>query len=268
MIAERTGITTVGDFRPRDIAAGGEGAPLIPFVDYKLFRSSSENRVGLNIGGISNVTYLPAGGSLDDVLAFDTGPGNMILDQLMRDITGGEKEYDEDGKIAASGEVNPNLLDWLMKDEFVNASPPKSTGREDFGRDFAEKVKNRSEKLNLEKRDLIATVTAFTAESIKINCKNHLGKVDKIIAAGGGTKNDTLMKEIEKRFEAEVTTTAEYGIPVEAKEAMGFAILALETYRARPSNVPNATGASKHVPQGKISIINGKDYGKNSTVLN
>ncbi len=253
VIAERTGIKTIADFRTRDLAAGGEGAPLIPYVDYKLFQSHSKNRVALNIGGIANVTYLPAEGTKSDVIAFDTGPGNMILDQLVRNITDGEKDFDENGEMARKGRVSDQLLSWLMGHPFLDKTPPKSTGRKDFGKFFANETEEQGRKMGLEPRDILASATVFTVESIKQGCENHLGKIDELIAAGGGTKNDFLMEELRKRLDFPVRTTKDFGIPPEAKEAIGFAILAYEANRGKSANIPGATGAKKFVPLGKIS---------------
>lgn len=253
IIAERTGVTTVADFRPRDIAAGGQGAPLIPYVDYKLFRSSEKNRVLLNIGGIANLTYLPAGARIDQIIAFDTGPGNMIIDQLIRIITSGKEEYDKNGKLAAQGKVNPKLLSQLMNHPFIKKPPPKSTGRKDFGIEFAENLYHEAGKLNLAEKDLVATVTAFTAQSIFRNSQNYLGPIDELIVSGGGTHNGTLMSMLEERFECEIVTTDRFGIPAQAKEAVGFALLAYQTYRRQVNNVPSATGADHPTILGKIS---------------
>lgn len=257
VIAERTGITTIADFRIRDVAAGGEGAPLIPYVDFKLFQSDSTNRASINLGGIANVTYLPAGGTLDDVLAFDTGPSNMILDQLVRDLTDGEKEFDRGGKMASPGEVHEDLLSWLMDHQFIEKPPPKTTGRKHFGKKFSQKVLRKGRELELEDQDLLATVTAFTAESLKYNVDKHLGPIDELIIAGGGAKNDTLVGELKDRIGLPLKTTGDFGIPAEAKEALGFAILAYETHHGRPSNVPGATGAGRFVQLGKISPAGG-----------
>ena len=253
VIAERTGIKTVADFRTRDVAAGGEGAPLIPFVDYKLFQSNSKNRVALNIGGIANITYLPTGGGKGEVIAFDTGPGNMVLDQLVRDLTDGRMNYDENGAMARRGEVSEQLLSKLMDNPYFDRSPPKSTGRKDFGKAFTNSVKERGRQMGMDTNDIIASVTAFTAESIKYSCDKYLRAVDELIAAGGGTENDTLMEELQNRVNFPVKTTDEFGIPPEAKEAVGFAILAYETNKGRPSNILGATGAKKYVVLGKIS---------------
>ena len=253
VIAERTGITTIADFRVRDVAAGGEGAPLIPYMDFKIFQSESTSRASINLGGIANVTYLPAGGTLEDVIAFDTGPANMILDHLVRDLTNGQKEFDEGGEMAGRGKVKDQLLSWLMDHPFITKKPPKTTGRKHFGKAFSRKVLRKGGKLGLNDEDLLATVTAFTAESLRYNLDEYLGPVEEIIIAGGGAKNDTLVAELEARTNLPIKTTADFGIPPEAKEAIGFAIMAYETYHGRPSNVPGATGARKFVKLGKIS---------------
>jgi anhydro-N-acetylmuramic acid kinase len=222
-------------------------------MDFKIFQSESTSRASINLGGIANVTYLPAGGTLEDVIAFDTGPANMILDHLVRDLTNGEQEFDEGGKTAGAGEVNDQLLSWLMDHPFIAKAPPKTTGRKHFGKDFSRKVLRKGNELELNDEDLLATVTAFTAESLRYNLDEFLGSVEEIIIAGGGAKNDTLLRELEERTNSPIRTTADFGIPPEAKEAIGFAIMAYETYHGRPSNVPGATGARKFVKLGKIS---------------
>jgi len=256
VIAERTGVTTVSDFRVRDVAAGGEGAPLIPYLDWKLFRSPGKGRCMLNLGGIANVTYLPPDGDLEDLLAFDTGPGNMIMDYLVRDITDGEREYDEGGKGAARGEVDRELLDWLLAHPFLEKTPPKSTGRSDFGPHFVERYEEKALAKGLSSEDALATANAFTAQSVYRGCRRWLGQIDELIVSGGGTFNETLMESLEELFQPPVVKSSAYGIPVEAKEALGFAILAYETYRGVPSNVPAATGARHRTMLGKISPYN------------
>ncbi|MBS3765725.1 anhydro-N-acetylmuramic acid kinase, partial [Candidatus Bipolaricaulota bacterium] len=213
LIAEETEVTTIADFRTRDVAAGGGGAPLIPYMDYRLFRSNQENRLALNLGGIANVTYLPKRGTIDDLIAFDTGPGNMVLDQLVRNYTHGEKEYDEDGRWANRGTINEDLLDMLMEHPFTSREPPKSTGRQGFGKEFADEVELAGDKLGLSREDVLATVTGFTAETVKRSCYKYLGEIDRVIASGGGTENSTLMEELRNRLSAKVVTTKEFGIP-------------------------------------------------------
>jgi len=254
VIAARTGITTVGDFRPKDIAAGGEGAPLIPYADYHLFAHHASDRVLLNIGGIANVTHIPAGAALDRVVAFDTGPGNMLIDGLMYRISNGKLAYDRNGELAAGGRIDQPLLERLLEHPFVMKRPPKSTGRKDFGGDFLHEVIAQARVRRLADEDLLATLTVFTVESIAVNCRSFLGAFDELIVSGGGAFNTTIMRGLAERLTGiSVSTTEEHGVPVEAKEAVGFAILAYQTLRQRPNNVPAATGARRPVVLGKIS---------------
>ncbi len=254
VIAERTGITTVGDFRPKDMAAGGEGAPLIPYLDWQLFRSGERHRVLLNLGGIANITYLPAGASLGDVQAFDVGPGNMLIDGAVRALTRRELLYDPEGQLAAQGRVCEGLMQTLLRHPFIRQAPPKTTGREDFGERFLAQVLDEARKRELSLHDILATVTAFTAEAVAINCQTFLGPIDELIVSGGGAHNRTLLRLLsEKLPNVLITTTDAYGIPVEAKEALGFALLAYQALHRRPNNVPRATGAKHPVIMGKIS---------------
>jgi len=254
VIAAQTGITTVGDFRPKDIAVGGEGAPLIPYADYHLFAHHAIDRVLLNIGGIANVTHIPAGAALDRVVAFDTGPGNMLIDGFMHRISNGELSYDRDGELAAGGTIDASILERLLEHPFVMKRPPKSTGREEFGGRFLREVIAQARVRRLTDEDLLATLTAFTVESITVNCRSFLGAFAELIVSGGGALNKTIMRGLAERLAGiRVTTTQEYGLPVEAKEAVGFAILAYQTLRRRPNNVPTATGAGRPVVMGKIS---------------
>ncbi len=253
VIAERTGITTVGEFRIRDVAAGGEGAPLIPYFDYRVLRGPA-NRLALNLGGIANVTYLPAGCALGDVRAFDTGPGNMVLDAVVRRLTNGALRRDEDGRLASAGRVAPSLLERLLRHPFVSAPPPKSAGREEFGEGYCAWLLEQPEARGLSLEDLAATLVAFTAEAVARNCRAFLGPVEEVIASGGGAANPAMLRAVATRFpEARVVTSDAYGIPVTAKEAMGFALLAYETLHRRPSNVPAATGARRPVVLGKVA---------------
>jgi anhydro-N-acetylmuramic acid kinase len=254
VIAQQTGITTVADFRPVDIAAGGQGAPLVPYADYILFSDKRKNRIVQNIGGIANLTWLPASGTINDVLAFDTGPGNMITDRITYLITKGKHNYDVGGKIAASGTVYPSLLKKLMKHKFLQKHPPKSTGREKFGAKFSDHLYKTAAKAKIAPNDILATVTAFTAESITFAYKHFLPKyIDEVILCGGGARNPVLVKMLEKKLKPiKVTITDRYGINADAKEAISFAILAAQTIRGIPNNVPSATGADRPVVLGKI----------------
>ena len=254
VIAERTGVTTVADFRPRDMAAGGQGAPLVPYADYVLFRDPRKGRAVQNIGGIANVTYLPAGCGLGDVLAFDTGPGNMVMDRLTSLATAGRSQYDAGGRLAARGAVNERLLAELMAHPFLRRRPPKSTGREEFGHHFSDAVYKRAGKEGVRPLDILATATAFTARSIALAYRRHLpGGVDEVIVCGGGARNGTLVGMLREELRpALVKFTDDFGINADAKEAVSFAILARETLRGVANNVPLATGAANGVVLGKI----------------
>ena len=254
VIARRTGIITVGDFRPADIAEGGEGAPLIPLVDRILFTDDRLCSIALNIGGIANVTFIPPRGSDLETIAFDTGPGNMIIDNLMRRFTDDERHHDEGGETALSGTVDPALLERMLAHPFLLEEPPKSTGREEFGGEYTDWLMRAGEKLAF--KDLIATAAAFTVETIARAIELHLDPLhpaDRLIVSGGGVKNHAIMKGLTERLpHLEVLPSDRLGIPADAKEAIGFAILANETIRGNPGNLPSATGASKPTVLGKI----------------
>jgi len=251
MIAERLGVPVVSDFRPRDIAAGGTGAPLVPYVDYFLFRHPSRRRAALNIGGIANITYIPAKARPEEVIAFDTGPGNMVVDALASIVTKGRWKFDKNGKIARRGRLNPALLARLLRDDFLQQKPPKSAGREQYGREFVEKLLRT--KLPVE--DLIATATAFTAAAAAQSIERFTGPVDDLIVSGGGAHNPMMMAYLAALLPGtNVTTSAAFGVDIDVKEAIAFAILAYETWRRRPSNMPSATGAKHPVILGKITF--------------
>ncbi len=254
VIAERTGITTVADFRPRDIAAGGEGAPLVPYADYALFSHPHKTRAVQNIGGIANVTYLPAGGALSDVLAFDTGPGNMVIDRIVHHVTGGRARYDAGGRRAARGAIDDRLLGELMRHPYLRRRPPKSTGREIFGTVFSDRVWQRARRRGLAPLDILATVTAFTAHSIADAYRGFLPSMpDEVILCGGGARNTTLARWLQAELlPGRVAPMDEFGLSARAKEAVSFAILAYQTIQGEPNNVPSATGARRPVILGKI----------------
>jgi anhydro-N-acetylmuramic acid kinase len=234
-IAARTGIPVVSDFRPADMAVGGKGAPLVPYLDYFLYGHSNLGRIALNIGGIANVTAIAAAASLDDVLAFDTGPGNMVVDALTEQLFG--KPYDRAGNIAAAGSVIDELVARFLRERFFRHKPPKTAGREEFGREFAQKFRKACRRAKAKDADVIATATAFTVRSIAHALRRFVlrrGDFSELIVSGGGTKNSTLVAWL-------------------AKEAMAFAVLAYETWNRRPSNVPSATGAKRAVVLGKVS---------------
>lgn len=251
IIAHQTGITTVADFRPMDVAAGGQGAPLVPFADFMLFSHKTKNRVLQNIGGIANLTFLPAGGKIGDIIAFDTGPGNMIIDRLVCRATGGKSTFDKGGKIAAGGRINQKILNEMLKHPYFRSQPPKTTGREMFGEIFCEKFCEKS----IAAQDIIATATAFTAVSIADAYKKFLPcKPDEIILCGGGAKNKTLVKMLEQYTQSKILTTDDFGINSDAKEAISFAILAYAAIKGIKNNVPSATGAKTAEILGKIVL--------------
>jgi anhydro-N-acetylmuramic acid kinase len=255
VIAQRTGITTVADFRPRDMAAGGQGAPLVPFADYVLFRDKKRNRAIQNIGGIANVTYLPAGCQLHDIIAFDTGPGNMIIDHIVSLMSNGRKKFDRDGKIAARGTVNGRLLNNMLRHPFFSCHPPKSTGRELFGKEYCDTLYYHATRKKISPEDIAATVTAFTAVSIARSYRQFLPKMpDEIILCGGGAKNNTLIKMLRQETDkVKILISDELGISCDAKEAISFAILAYATIKGIANNVPSATGAEQSLILGKIT---------------
>lgn len=253
IITERTGIDVISNFRERDMAAGGKGAPLVPYLDYMLMRHRGRGRVAVNIGGIANLTAIPPNTSTDRVIAFDTGPGNMVIDQLVTRITQGQQCYDRDGAIAGSGMVDAKLLAKLLRDKYFRAKPPKTAGREQYGTEFVSKLLDTE----LSTEDLIATATALTAESIAASIRNFVQpemRVDEVFVSGGGTHNTTLMAMLRKALGMiPVKDTTEVGLDVDAKEAIAFAVLAYETANLRPSNIPMATGARHPVVLGKVT---------------
>jgi len=234
VIAERTGIETIADFRSSDMAAGGKGAPLVPFLDYQLFCHPELTRIALNIGGIANITVIPANAKPEDVIAFDTGPGNMVMDAVA-------PPFDRDGAKARAGQVNVALLERLLADPYYHRDPPKASGREQYGDEFV----HRS---NID----IATATELTARTIALAIGRYPATRE-VIVSGGGAHNGYLMERLAALVHARVTTSAEFGIGVDTKEAILFAVLAYETFQGRAGNLPSATGARKPMILGKIS---------------
>ncbi len=258
VIAERTGITTISNFRSRDIAAGGEGAPIVPYVDYLLFGRSGLNIVLQNIGGIGNFTYLPASGDLNEVIASDSGPGNLLIDTAISILTEGKQTYDIDGKLAESGKINRKLLSEMMEHPFFERSVPKSTGREEFGRPLVERYLARSREMGLSQKDFLATLTAFTARSIGQTCGEFLVdkglEIDEFIVSGGGSFNPTLMAMLQEKLgEIPCRRYQDLGHNSEAKEAVAMAILAYCTFNRQANNLPGATGARQRVIMGDIT---------------
>ena len=256
VIAARTGITTVYDFRLADLAAGGEGAPLAPYLDYLHFGDGRSLAVQ-NIGGIGNATIIARGKGAEGVFAFDTGPGNMLIDAVTAAVTGGRQGYDADGAIAARGAPSARLLDETMEHPYFARRPPKSTGREEFGTDFALGFQRRGAELGLAGDDLVATATALTARSIADAYRRFVLPqvgLEAIILSGGGARNPTLRRMLaDELAPLPVETFDQYGLPSEAKEAVLFAVLAYETAHGRPSNLPAATGASRPAILGSIA---------------
>lgn len=252
VIAERTGIPVVADFRPADMAAGGQGAPLVPYVDYLLYRDQTLGRVALNIGGIANITAIPPAAAPEQVIAFDTGPGNMVIDALVSQFSRGTMGYDRDGRMAAAGAVNEGLLNELMDSVYLRQQPPKSAGREQFGVEFAAKLIEHG----LAPPDLVATATAFTAHSIADAIRRFVSPgmpLHQIIVSGGGLHNPELMGQLKKQLAGiAFRPSNDFNIDTDAKEAIAFAVMAHETYHGRPANLPSATGARHPAILGKL----------------
>jgi anhydro-N-acetylmuramic acid kinase len=266
VIAERLRVPVVSDFRPSDVAAGGQGAPLVPMLDYCMFRSTKTSRVLQNLGGIGNLTAIPAGAGVDGVMAFDTGPGNMVIDACMRRLY--EREFDKGGAVARMGKVLQDVVEKILKEGYFSAPPPKSCGREQFGEAFVSrfiamcrKVGGRPDR----DEDVVATATALTAASIVDAYRRfvwgHVGQAAPLspvefVVAGGGAKNDVLMgmlREGLERLKVKVRLMEELGVPAQAKEAVAFALMAWLSWNGLPGNVPAATGARRAVVLGKIS---------------
>ena len=260
MIAALTGVPVVADFRPMDMAVGGQGAPLAPLAHLLLFGDAKRGRVVQNIGGIANATYLPPGAKIGEprLIAFDTGPGNMVIDALALRLSGGRQRMDKGGRLASRGNVSDALLAQLMRHPFFSRQPPKSTGREEFGLSFVGQLIARGRRLGLSDLDLIATATALTARSIADALRRFvapLGPVDQLIVAGGGAHNNTLMKMLKASLPStEVVKPEDLAVNGDAVEAMAFAILAYETVRGRPGNIPSVTGARCPAILGKLTL--------------
>jgi anhydro-N-acetylmuramic acid kinase len=256
IIAERTGVSTIGDFRPRDMAVGGQGAPLVPFVDYLLFRDSRRGRVALNIGGIANVTIIPAGAAAKGVIAFDTGPGNMVVDALIERFTRGRARYDRDARIALRGVIVPDLLTRMLRDPYFRKTPPKTAGREQFGQAYTEKLLAWGKKHRARPEDLVRTATALTSLSIAVAVARFIPprtRINDLIAAGGGALNPLMMAYLAAWLPGiEIVPSCKFGVPAEAKEAFAFAVLAYEAFHGRANNLPSATGARHAAVMGKL----------------
>lgn len=257
VVASRLGVPVVSDFRPADIAAGGKGAPLVPFLDYAIFRDKHIGRIVQNIGGIANLTAIYANAKPADVMAFDTGPGNMVIDQLMQMLF--NQPFDRDGKVARGGAVLEAVLEKELQAPYFRRKPPKTAGREEFGREYARAFLRKCGRAA--KPDIIATATALTACSIAEAVERFVlpgGSYRQMVVSGGGSKNETLMNmllEEAAKLGLKLRHSDDYGVPSQAKEAVAFALLAYQTWHRQPGNVPSATGAEKAVMLGKISYV-------------
>jgi anhydro-N-acetylmuramic acid kinase len=255
VIAARTGITTVSDLRVADVAAGGQGAPLVSYVDWLLLRHASRTRAVQNIGGIANVSFLPPGDDPSNVIAFDTGPGNMLIDCAAGRATAGQMDCDQDGALAARGDVDEGLLAELMAHPYLNRPPPKTTGREQFGGPFGAEVWRRGQARGLRDEDIVATLTAFTAASIAEAYRRFLPEMpDEVVLGGGGAHNPTLVALLRSLLpRVDWKTHEALGLSSDGKEALSFAVLAYEALHGRPGNLPSCTGASRRAVLGKIA---------------
>ena len=261
IIAAKIGVPVVSDFRPADMAAGGKGAPLVPFLDYVLYRHRRYGRIIQNLGGIANLTAIPPRALPEDVVAFDTGPGNMVIDAITERLF--ERPFDRNGRIAARGEPIERVLQQLLRNPFFRQKPPKTAGREQFGREFVRELLRLCRRAD--EHDIVATATALTARSIGIAVRKFVlplveppARFRELVVSGGGTKNLTLMRMIREDLaplKMRVRTSDDLGLPSEAKEAVAFAMLAYQTWRHLPSNIPSATGAKRPAILGKVSYV-------------
>ncbi len=259
LIAAAVGVPVVSNFRPTDMAAGGQGAPLVPLLDWALFGDAKRGRVLQNIGGIANLTAIPAGGNAEDLIAFDTGPGNMVMDALMEALL--QKPYDRNGATAAQGTVIEPVLEAMLRNPLFDQKPPRTAGREQFGREYAARFLAACRKHSRMPEDVLATATALTAESIAASYRRFAhrrmrGAPVDFIVSGGGARNATLMAMLARLLDpmgCELATSDEYGMPAAAKEAVAFALLAWQTWHALPSNVPAATGAQRAAILGQVT---------------
>lgn len=261
VIADRTRVTSVADFRVADVAAGGQGAPLVSYADYELLRAPSESRCLLNIGGIANITLIAKNAAASDVRAFDTGPGNMLIDRAVRTLFAPPLHYDRDGEIAAAATVNEPLLQWMLGHTYFARAAPKTAGHEDFGADFFTKAWNKARALACAREGFIATATELSARTIAASIPQN---VERIIVSGGGAHNKTLWKNLTQHLRQsfarppELSLSDEFGMPADAKEAMAFAVLGFQALRGARNVLPSCTGASHAVILGKI--VPGANY--------
>jgi anhydro-N-acetylmuramic acid kinase len=256
VIAALTNITTVGDFRPADVAPGGQGAPLVPYVDYLLYRCDKFGRVALNIGGIANLTVIPRAAKPEQVFAFDTGPGNMLIDALVSHFSRGRLRFDRDARLAQKGRAIPALLDALMRDPYLGLAPPKSTGREYYGPAYVKRLLALGRRHRASPNDLIRCATLFTSFSIVDALHRFVfprANISELIVSGGGARNPLILAQLSALLpKTQILSSASLGVPEQAKESYAFALLAYETFHRRPANLPSATGARRPAILGKI----------------
>lgn len=243
----------ISQFRMADIVAGGEGAPLVPRFDYHQFVSESRDRVLLNLGGIANLTRIPAGAKLSDIVAFDCGPGNMLLDGIVSAFAPPGSRYDEGGVIASRGRAAEDVVRDFLSEPYFSRKPPKSAGREEFGAGYLSRFLARTDGLSVE--DRLRTAAALTAAAVAKGIEmSGKGRPHETYVSGGGARNEVLLEEIRARTHGTAVATSDaLGVPVQAKEAMAFAFLAFETISGRPGNAPSATGAKHEVLLGSIT---------------
>ena len=261
VIAARTGVPVVSDFRPADMAAGGQGAPLAPLLDWVYFRHAQRNRVLQNLGGIGNLTVIPAGANIEQIFAFDTGPANMVVDAIVEACF--QKRYDRNGAIAARGRILDTALAEFLTMPYFATPPPKSAGREEFGREFAARFLKRCKTISSQPEDAVATASAFTASTIRIAWERFVQPALRpaptdFIVAGGGARNPILMQAIASElaaFRVNVSESDAFGLPAAAKEAVAFALLAYQAWHHLPGNIPEATGAARPAMLGKITYV-------------
>lgn len=258
VIAAKTQCVTVGDFRPSDMAVGGQGAPLVPYVDYILFSSQNVGRILLNIGGISNISVIEANAKPSHIIAFDTGPGNMLIDQIVQIGTNQKYMYDPSGSFASKGKADENFLERiLLEDEYILAKPPKSTGREKYTVQRAKEIYTEGIQMNLSFEDIVATVTQYTVMSIAKNIQTFIDpfySISEILVGGGGVHNNFLMNELDAKLTQKVRPMEDVGFSSDAKEAIAFAILGNEFINGNSNNLPSATGARIPVSMGKLAL--------------
>ena len=261
VVAQQIGVPVVSNFRPADMVAGGQGAPLVPLLDYVMFADRARGRVLQNIGGIANLTAIPAGADASAVVAFDCGPGNMVIDALAQDLFG--KKFDRNGKIAARGMTLESVIKAQMRNKYFALQPPRTAGREQFGHDYTAQFLAACRRVSNKPEDALATATALTAESIRQSYSQFISSIMSsrpvdYVVSGGGARNGTLMAMLSARLEpmgCKLVASGDFGMPVEAKEAAAFALLAWYTWHRIPANIPAATGATRAVMLGQVTYV-------------